>query len=264
MQFLSHHPGPTAHAPLLLVDCELSCKIHVAGLFVLSAASSVPDPRLPSHRPRLVNLFSYQRPNDVFIVSYPKSGNFWMRFLLAHTWLYSQRGESNWHREIDFNSIERTIPDLEYGPNRREYYQHDKFRAFKSHQPFAPKAVAGKCADTVGSMEDYQCACPNCPPQWHRILHLVRDGRDAMCSYYHFRLGLGNLEPRNMGFEDFLKADIYPGFGWAGHVNSYLDLKGNSSYDVMTVKYEDLHRAPLETMTEVGTVLMLQRPNLLR
>ncbi|CAN0149992.1 unnamed protein product, partial [Ectocarpus sp. 8 AP-2014] len=61
-------------------------------------------------------------PSDLFIVSYPKSGNFWVRFFLAHTWLYSQPGESNWHREIDFNSIERTIPDLEYGPNRRDYH----------------------------------------------------------------------------------------------------------------------------------------------
>lgn len=174
-----------------------------------------------------------------------------MRFLLAHTWLYSQPGESNWHREIDFNSIELTMPDLEYGPNRRDYYKHDRFRAFKSHQPFAPNAVAGKCAETVGAMEDSQCACPNCPAKWHRILHLVRDGRDVMCSYYHFRLGLGNLDPPNMEFEEFLKADIYPGFGWGDHVNSYLGLKGNSSYDVMTVKYEDLHRAPLETMVEV-------------
>lgn len=205
----------------------------------------------PSLRPPPCTLPDEQAQSDLFVVSYPKSGNFWMRFLLAHTWLYSQPGEANWHREIDFNSIERTIPDLEYGPNRREYYKHDKFRAFKSHQPFAPDGVAGKCAETVGSMEDFQCACPNCPAKWHRILHLVRDGRDVMCSYYHFRLGLGNLDPPNMEFEDFLKADIYPGFGWADHVNSYLDLKGNSSYDLMTVKYEDLHRTPLETMVEV-------------
>lgn len=54
-----------------------------------------------------------------------------------------------------------------------------------------------------------------------------------------------------MAFEDFLKADIYPGFNWADHVNSYLDLKGNSSYDVLTVKYEDLQSEPFETMLEV-------------
>lgn len=72
-----------------------------------------------------------------------------------------------------------------------------------------------------------------------------------MCSYYHFRLGLGNLDPPDMEFTDFLKADIYPGYRWSDHVNSFLELKGNSSYDLMTVKYEDLHRAPLETMVEV-------------
>lgn len=54
-----------------------------------------------------------------------------------------------------------------------------------------------------------------------------------------------------MEFEDFVKADIYPGFSWADHVNSYLDLKGNSSYDVLTVKYEDLHSEPFETMLKV-------------
>ena len=178
-----------------------------------------------------------------------------MRFLLAHTWLYSQPGESNWHREIDFNSIERTIPDLEYGPNRFVYHKHDQFRAFKSHQPFAPEGVPGDCAATVGTMDNFQCACPNCPPKWHRILHLVRDGRDVMCSYYHFRRGLGNLPP-DMEFAEFLKSDVYPGYGWADHVNSYLELKGNSSYDVMTVKYEDLHRAPLETMIEVRASLV--------
>lgn len=180
-------------------------------------------------------------------------GNFWLRFLLAHTWLYSGATESEavWHREIDFNSIEDTIPDLEYGPNRRVYHLHDKLRAFKSHQPFATAAIPGKCAETVGRMDDYQCACPNCPPKWRRILHLVRDGRDVMCSYYHFRRGLGNLEPPDMSFEDFLKVDLYPGFGWSRHVRSYLDLRGNSTYDVLTVKYEDLHTEPFETMIEV-------------
>ncbi|CAM9610269.1 unnamed protein product [Ascophyllum nodosum] len=101
-------------------------------------------------------------------------------------------------------------------------------------------------------MEDYQCACPNCPPKWRRVLHLVRDGRDVMCSYYHFRRGLGNLEPPDMSFEEFFKADLYPGFGWADHVRSYLDLRGNSSYDILTVKYEDLHTEPFETMTEIA------------
>lgn len=74
-----------------------------------------------------------------------------------------------------------------------------------------------------------------------------------MCSYYHFRRGLQNLEPTDMSFEDFLKADIYPGFSWADHVSSYLQLQGNTSYDVLTVRYEDLHSDPFETMVEVNT-----------
>ncbi|CAM9208885.1 unnamed protein product, partial [Choristocarpus tenellus] len=200
----------------------------------------------------LVSRRESPKESDIFVVSYPKSGNNWLRFLLAHVWLYSQPGEANWHKEFDFNSIEDTIPDIEYGPNRYQYPFHESFRAFKSHQPFAPNAVPGKCAATVGVMDDFQCACPNCPTKWKRILHLIRDGRDVMCSYYHFRKGLGMLEPYNMSFEDFLEADIYPGYNWANHVESYLHLKGNETYDVLTIKYEDLHSKPVEVMTKVS------------
>ncbi|CAM9654593.1 unnamed protein product [Discosporangium mesarthrocarpum] len=182
----------------------------------------------------------------------PVIGNNWLRFLLAHTWLYNQPGDANWYREYDFNLIEDAIPDLEYGPNRYKYPFHEPFRAFKSHQPFTLNALPGKCAETVGTMEDFQCACPNCPAKWTRILHLVRDGRDVMCSYYHFRKGLGTLEPYNMSFEDFLEADIYPGFKWADHVASYLRLQGNETFDVLTIKYEDLHENPREVLTEVA------------
>lgn len=74
-----------------------------------------------------------------------------------------------------------------------------------------------------------------------------------MCSYFHFRKGLGNLDPPSMNFEEFLKADIYPGFHWADHVASYIELSTNASYDILTVKYEDLHQKPFEIMVEVST-----------
>lgn len=56
-----------------------------------------------------------------------------------------------------------------------------------------------------------------------------------------------------MNFEEFLKADIYPGFHWADHVASYMELSTNASYDILTVKYEDLHQKPFDIMVEVST-----------
>ncbi|CAN0153724.1 unnamed protein product [Phaeothamnion confervicola] len=128
--------------------------------------------------------------DDIFITSYPRSGNNWARFLLAHLWLYggAESGDDGgqtgaWEREFDFNSIETVVPDLERGPSRRSFYDFGAPRLFKSHQPYAPE-MGARCHET---MDPLQCACPNCPPRWRKVLHFVRDGRDAVCSYYHFR-----------------------------------------------------------------------------
>ena len=43
-------------------------------------------------------------PDDIFIVSYPKSGNTWLRFLVANIVFPD--------REINLSNIESTIPDI--------------------------------------------------------------------------------------------------------------------------------------------------------
>jgi hypothetical protein len=97
------------------------------------------------------------RESDIFIVSYPKSGNNWLRFLYGHLWLYSDEIALKTGKELDFVTVEKVIPDLEYGPNRLTYHTFEPPRAFKSHQPFAPEAVPGECRSTVGTMDDFQC-----------------------------------------------------------------------------------------------------------
>ena len=74
--------------------------------------------------------------------------------------------------KINLQSIEVQVPDLEYGPNRRDYPYFPAPRMFKSHQPFAPEAVEGECDTTVGTMDAFQCACPNCPPDWRRVVYM--------------------------------------------------------------------------------------------
>ena len=55
---------------------------------------------------------------------------------------------------------------------RMDYPYFPAPRMFKSHQPFAPEAVGGSCDETIGEMDAYQCACPNCPPDWRRVVYL--------------------------------------------------------------------------------------------
>ena len=57
---------------------------------------------------------------------------------------------------------------------------------------------------------------------WARLTHTritpahlhnfrYRDGRDAMCSYYHFQTELG-IVPTGTSFEDYLEMPKYPGW----------------------------------------------------
>ncbi|CAM9475084.1 unnamed protein product [Chrysoparadoxa australica] len=226
-------------------DSGLTNIVATAVILVLAFCWSKYDQRVTLAREQ-------PRESDVFVVSYPKSGNNWLRFILAHAHSYSNgTAESpHWRKEWDFNSIETVIPDLEYGPNRYEYYTFGAPHLFKSHQPYAPEAVHGDCANSVGTMDSHQCSCPNCPPKWKRVLYLVRDGRDTMCSYFHFQKGLGLLD-WEVTFEDFLTMERYPGYNWSKHVASYLSLAADPSVDLMVIKYEDLKQEPEATVAKV-------------
>src|SRR5262250_812152 len=92
-------------------------------------------------------------PDDVFIVSYPKSGNTWTRFLIANL-LYPEK-------HPDFSNINLVIPDPE-ALSKRTLAKLPRPRILKSHQYFDPRYL--------------------------RIIYVVRDPRDVLLSQYHFHM----------------------------------------------------------------------------
>lgn len=204
------------------------------------------------------------RAEDVLLVSYPRSGSFWVRFLLANVAYGSHDGF------VDFKNIEDIFPDLEYGPNRAIYSgvqppsdvsaSLQRWRplirmpkVYKSHQALI-KGMGPPCDETISpELERFACECPNCPDRWARVVYIVRDGRDVMCSYYNFQRGLKN-EMGNGTFADFLSRDLYPGVSWAAHARSYLEGEGVGP-QILWIRYEDLHEKPLETLRRVMAFL---------
>jgi hypothetical protein len=91
------------------------------------------------------------RRDDTFIVSYPRSGNTWTRFLIANLLFPDQR--------ISFTNIEQLIPDAE-ALSSRYLKSLPSPRVIKTHQYF-----------------DHRYA---------KVLYIVRDPRDVLVSYYHF------------------------------------------------------------------------------
>ena len=87
---------------------------------------------------------------DVFIVSYPRSGNTWMRFLLANLLAPQET--------ITFRNIENFVPDLHKSAAVLDNWPGRRY--IKSHH---------RCYD-----------------RYPRFLYLYRDGRDAVVSDHHY------------------------------------------------------------------------------
>lgn len=108
--------------------------------------------------------------DDVFLVSYPRSGNTWVRFML----LQARPG----FRESDFNRIEEIIPDM-HGP--LPWFQCSRANVVKSHltywQPF------------------------------RRVIYLVRDGRPATYSNWVYQCAEGSFSG---SFDEFLRKSHWP------------------------------------------------------
>jgi hypothetical protein len=138
--------------------------------------------------------------DDTFIVSYPKSGNTWVRFLLANA-LY--RGAT-----VDFHTIHKLIPEV--GADEERPPALPRPRLFKSHAP-------------------YQSAYP-------RVIYILRDGRDVYSSYFHYRQP--DL-PDDATFEAFLEGDRWP-TRWSEHVEGWMNAAASESEDVLVVRFEDL------------------------
>ena len=151
--------------------------------------------------------------DDTFIVSYPKSGNTWTRFLVASL--------LNPEQEISFSNIDEKIPDI-YQTSDRYLLNLPRPRLIKSHEYFDPR--------------------------YKKVICIVRDPRDVLVSnYYHYLKYTfqENVESLEEFGEKFVCGDyeIFPNknrFGsWKDNVGSWLGAKEGNS-DFLLIRYEDL------------------------
>jgi hypothetical protein len=147
--------------------------------------------------------------DDTFVVSYPRSGNTWTRFLIANLMF---PGEN-----VTFGNIERLIPDTSSQSNR-VLKRTPRPRIIKTHQYF-----------------DHR---------YGRTIYIVRDPRDVALSYYDFHRKYRQISdsyPLEAWVEDFIRGKLISADwgSWGENVASWLYTRGQNP-DFLLLRYEDM------------------------
>ncbi len=143
------------------------------------------------------------KEDDIFIVSYPKSGNTWVRFLIANLIIKEKI-------EVNFNTIHDIVPEFENTEYSKSINMNSRF--FKSHSELNTR--------------------------FSKVIYIIRDGRDAYSSFYNYQKNKLN---EVYSFKSFLKDKIYKeNNSWSSHIESWNNHKIWGSKNFLLIKYEEL------------------------
>jgi len=163
-------------------------------------------------------------PDDIFLVSFPKSGNTWTRFLLAN--LRFPDEPATWA------NIDRLVPDPT-GTTKRDFDRMPRPRIIKSHECFDPR--------------------------YPRVVYIVRDPRDVVVSQYHYHRKLRKIaddSPIEKFITRFLAGETCPHGSWGQNVATWL-YTSQGSPRFLLLRYEDLLADTAHELAKVVDFLAL-------
>jgi len=162
-------------------------------------------------------------PDDVFLVSYPKSGNTWTRFLIANL-VYPEK-------HPDFSNINDLVPDPE-AMAKRNLERAARPRLLKSHQYFDPR--------------------------YPKVIYIVRDPRDVVLSEYYFdikRRAIPDDFPLPQFVARFVRGQVNHQSGtWYENAASWFYTRRRDPRFLL-VKYEALQSQAMDEMERIASFL---------
>jgi hypothetical protein len=167
-------------------------------------------------------------PDDIFLVSYPKSGNTWTRFLIANL-VYPEKNP-------DFSNINELLPDPE-AMSKRDLERAPRPRILKSHQYFDPR--------------------------YQKVIYIVRDPRDVVLSEYYFdikRRAIAEEYPKQQFVSRFVRGELNHPYGtWFENAATWFYARrGDPRF--LLVKYEALQSQAMEEMGRIAGFLGISAP----
>ena len=153
--------------------------------------------------------FFMSSPKDIFIFSYVRSGNIWLRFFIANLIFEKE--------EINLSNLNNYIGELAT-TNEKKLQKQRKPRIYCGHDYFDPR--------------------------FKKVIYLIRDPRDVLASLYPFFISIGVISKnysKSKFLKEYFKGEFNANFGsWNENVGSWLG--ANNDKIVMIIKYEDLKK----------------------
>ena len=168
--------------------------------------------------------------NDIFLASYPRSGNTWIRLLMSDLILQTQGYETSTGGNI--------IPDI-YKDNINIWFSDSRinnlpFRIVKTHETYET--------------------------EYEKIIYVVRNPADAICSYYHYTKEYCTKENSDDNecindIDDFCLSHLSQ---WYWHTQTYIKLKERKAKKIQFVSYESLKNNTVKSLQSIATFCGLQ------
>ncbi|UCH92590.1 MAG: sulfotransferase domain-containing protein [Candidatus Aminicenantes bacterium] len=169
--------------------------------------------------------FTFQ-PDDIFIVTYPRSGTALMRMILFQLTTDGSMEFEHISQFIPFyDRLLRTGQNPEMLSSPRVFVTHFRYK-------WLPK---GDC----------------------KYIYVARDGRDAMVSHFHFRAytGLGYTKTFSQFFNQFMKTGNLYGT-WFDHMAEWWSHRGDAN--ILFLTYEALRRDLAGCIRQVADFLRIE------
>ncbi len=166
----------------------------------------------------------FVQPDDTFLVSYPKSGSTWARFLLAAL--------THPNDTVDFTNIDRLLPSIS-SRSKRDLRRHPRPRLIKSHEYFDAR--------------------------YRKVVYVVRDPRDVVLSQYRFFLkrgAIGDGYTLDGWVNRFLAGELNTYGSWGENVGSWLAARQGTP-GFLLLRYEDMLRDTEAALARVAGFLGL-------
>lgn len=163
--------------------------------------------------------------DDTYLVSYPKSGNTWIRFMLGN--LYSQADT------VTFSNLEKKVPDIHQNP-ARSLKKLPRPRILKSHEYLDPR--------------------------YRKVIYIVRDPRDVAVSYYHYLIKMRIISEcyQMTDYVDrFVSGSLDPFGSWLDHAGGWIGARQGRS-DFLLLRYEEMLDNPSQELKKI--TIFLDRP----